>query len=215
MAAGDLIESVGINPSEVRLMELAWTIDTTAAALRHEALAYNGEPYNNWEALRDAALDFAHVHDAYMLEQQEAGGEHLVGQFSIVYDGFHRQEHVARVGTNTFVLWCGYHRVELCPDRNQEYPIMTYDPQEKGWVIDLSEIDGCPGLPSLPFPDLDEKELEECIQSWTILEVPSRARFMRPINPVPSSDQPKPGYGDVSGVGALYRRTLVAPPPKS
>ena len=180
---------------EARLLERAREIDRTANTLRDAALASKPDGYNRgWEALRDAALEFAHVHDAYMLEQAALGAAQLVGSFAIVYDASHRQEYVARTGTNTFIMWCGYHHRELATDPQQEYPIMTWDAAEHGWVIDLSEVDHCPGLGDI-FREDDADFIEEfdrCQASWRILEVPSPS--LSAYGPEPSS----------VGVGAIY-----------
>ena len=178
---------------QTKIMDRAREIDRVASVLRHAAYDYYRAVHvsqaTGWDALRDAALEFAHVHDAYMLEQVVAGGSQLVGSFSVVYDGFHRLETVARVGTNTFMLWCAYHSRRLCPDPTQEYPIMTWDPSE-GWVIDLSEIDYCPGLPRT---EADPAEADRCMASWVILEVPSPSDFLG----LPDKE--------AVGVGSIYR----------
>ena len=175
---------------QTKIMDRSREIDRTADTLRRAALQYaSGAGLHHWDALRDAALEFAHVHDAYMLEQVVAGGSQLVGSFSVVYDGFRRIETVARVGTNTFMLWCAYHSRRLCPDPTQEYPIMTFLDSE-GWVIDLSEIDYCPGLPRTEA-DPTEAEADRCMASWVILEVPSPSDFRLPDK-------------EAVGVGSIY-----------
>jgi hypothetical protein len=146
------------------LDRLALEIDQTAPLLRAAAQSLTGRKVN-WEELRDAALEFAHVHDAYMLAQQGRGGEQLVGQFVLVREPrFSSPEYVGRVGAGCFRFWCANHGRELAtrPDEDS-YPTMTWE-KDTGWCIDLSEV-------MCPEEDPDVEALQ-CVGSWVILEVP-------------------------------------------